>query len=319
MIITRTPFRISFLGGGSDYPEWHNKHIGMIVGASINKYCYITYQPDQEQFRILYSKLEECATFNEISHPAVMVCLDHFDAYTPCSITHASDLHSRSGVGSSSAFVVGLLKALYNSMGMDVGNDGLSKIATRIEQFWLQEPVGSQDQVLCAYGGINQVVFHPQPAGGITVRNLDTEMWRQRVAEFHSHLMLFYTGPRPKSTPIPLTFDVAITRRLATMAKEGADILTSYQDICQFGELLHEGWELKKQMSPSISNWHIDDLYRMALSLGAIGGKILGAGGGGFMLLFAKPEDHDNLKSSLGLKHVPFEFEYEGSKVIYNG
>ena len=319
IIITRTPFRISFLGGGSDYPEWHNHHIGMVVGATINKYCYITYQPDQEQFRIFYSKLEECARVDQITHPAVKACLEYLNVTAPSSITHASDLHSRSGVGSSSAFVVGLLTALYSRFDIRLPSTIVADVAITIEQDILKEPVGSQDQILCAVGGINQIVFHPHPAGGVGIRNLDTEMWDARIKEFHSHLMLFYTGPRSLTPPIPLTFDVQITRRLATMAKEGADILTSYNDITQFGELLHEGWELKRQMSPSISSLRIDVIYEAARRQGVIGGKILGAGGGGFMLLFAKPEYHTKIKSVLAdLTYVPFEFEFEGSKVIYS-
>jgi D-glycero-alpha-D-manno-heptose-7-phosphate kinase len=311
MRITRTPFRISFLGGGSDYPEWHREHIGMVVGASIDKYCYLTYQADQEQFRILYSKLEECDSVQQISHPAIRACFEYLGVQNAASVTHASDLHSRSGVGSSSAFVVGLLNAMQPSTAPE-----LADAAIHVEQQLLEEPVGSQDQVLCAYGGINQVVFHPTGERG--VRNLNTDMSSERIAEFHSHLMLFYTHPRGKSTPIALTYPIDITRRLATMAKEGSDILTGSEDITQFGELLHEGWALKKQMSPSISTDGIDNAYEIATQSGAIGGKILGAGGGGFMLLFAKPDLHSNIRIALEpLKHIPFEFEHEGSKVIY--
>jgi D-glycero-alpha-D-manno-heptose-7-phosphate kinase len=316
VIITRTPFRISFLGGGSDYPEWYSNHVGICVGAAIKKYCYITYQPNQEQFRVLYSKLEECARVDQISHPAVRACLDYMQVSSPVSILHTSDLHARSGIGSSSAFVVGLLNAIYTSQGRQPHD--ISKDAITIEQDILKEPVGSQDQILTALGGINEVIFHPTSPHA-TVRNLDTEMWNARIKEFHSHLMLLYVGPRTITIPTPLTFPIDITRRLATMAKEGAQILTSYNDISQFGALLHEGWTLKKQMSDSISNSLIDEVYSIAKANGAIGGKLLGAGGGGFMLLFAKPEDHAQLRHVLpGFTHVPFEFDFEGSKVIYN-
>lgn len=311
MIITRTPFRISFLGGGSDFPIWYNSHIGMVLGATIDKYCYITYQPNQEKFRILYSELEECSSVEQIQHPAVKACLEYLNMTKPAGIFHASDLPARSGMGSSSAFVVGLLHAL---RGVEYD---LAEHATYIEQSILKEPVGSQDQILCAKGGINQIVWHP--TGYNYTRQL--ELSPERLVEFHSHLMLFYTGPRNNTTPIPLTFDVDITRRLATMAKEGADILTGDGDICEFGTLLDEGWELKKQMSPSISTKNIDHLYDAAKWTGARGGKILGSGGGGFMLLFATPECHWSVEESMGLygvKRVPFQFEFEGSKVIYN-
>ena len=313
MIITRTPFRISFLGGGSDYPQWYNSHMGMVLGATIDKYCYITYQPNQEKFRILYSQLEEVDSIDSISHPAVKACLEYMNMTTPAGIFHASDLPARSGMGSSSAFVVGLLNALIQEDYLS--NMELANAAIEIEQNILHEPVGSQDQLLTAYGGINQIVFHP--TGSKAIRPLRLNMTVGRIEEFHSHLMLFYTGPRTNIPPTPLTFDVDITRRLATMAKEGADILTS-GDIIDFGTLLDEGWQLKKQMSPSISNYEIDRIYSEAMLAGAIGGKILGSGGGGFMLLFAEPVHQIAVEWRVGLKRVPFQFEFEGSKVIYN-
>ena len=275
MIITRTPFRISFLGGGSDYPQWYNEHMGMVLGATINHYCYITYQPNQEKFRILYSELEECSSVEEIQHPAVKACLEYMNITTPAGIFHASDLPSRSGVGSSSAFVVGLLHALYASSGQ-TGKlmEDLAQDAIHIEQNILKEPVGSQDQLLTAYGGINRIAFHPADY----IATGEIQLAPERLQEFHSHLMLFYTGPRSDTPPTPLTFNLDITRRLATMAKEGIDVLMGDGDICAFGELLDEGWQLKKQMSPSISSHHINDIYRAAKWGGAIGGKILGSG-----------------------------------------
>jgi len=313
LIITRTPLRISFLGGGSDYPQWYNEHMGMVLGATINKYCYITYQPNQSNFRILYSKLEEHRIVEEIQHPAVKACLEYMNMTTPAGIFHASDLPSRSGLGSSSAFVVGLLNALYASKGQVPHKLEVADDATKIEQDILNEPVGSQDQILCAMGGMKQIVWHP--SGEVAIRSISA----LRLCELHHHLMLFYTGPRAETTPTPLTFNIDITRRLATMAKEGADILTGDGDISAFGELLDEGWQLKKQMSPSISTDMIDVHYAWAKGYGAIGGKILGSGGGGFMLLFAKPEDHQSIINHVQMQHVPFEFEFQGSKVIYNG
>lgn len=311
MLITRTPFRISFLGGGSDYPTWYNSHMGMVLGATINKFCYITYQPNQEKFRILYSQLEECQDVTSIQHPAIKACLEYLDCKGPASISHASDLPSRSGIGSSSAFVVGLLKALIPS------DKDIANIATLIEQDILKEPVGSQDQILCHEGGINQIVWHP--TGAVESRCISSDdLTRDRLDELQHHLMLVYVGPRSISPPTPLTFDIDTTRRLATMAKEGTDILTSGADILDFGLLLDEAWRLKKQMSPSISTHDIDTAYQRATFNGAIGGKILGSGGGGFMLIFAKPEYHGKITTALGLEKIPFEFEHEGSKVIYD-
>lgn len=313
MIITRTPFRLSFLGGGSDYPQWYSEHVGMVLGATIDRYCYITLQPDQERYRILYSKLEEVDYTADIQHPAARACLVESGTMGPCGLFHASDLPARSGIGSSSAYVVGLLNAIYASKGVYKSQRELAAEAINIEQVTLGEPVGSQDQILTACGGLKQITFHQ--TGYIGVRQIDLPV--ARLAEFRSHLMLFQIGPRVAESPSPLNFDIDITRRLATMAKEGADLLTSNAPISDFGFLLDEGWQLKKQMSDSISNHTIDDAYRLASSLGAIGGKLLGAGGGGFLLLFTRPEHHTKLATSMGLEQIEFNFESEGTKVIY--
>lgn len=309
--LTRTPFRISFLGGGSDYPQWYQNHIGMVLGASINRYCYITYQSDQDKFRLLYSKIEECKTLEEIQHPAIKATLRYTGMDTPSSIYHACDLASRSGIGSSSAFVVGLLAATKGGCW-----SCLAKDATKIEQEVLKEPVGSQDQILCAKGGINQIVWHK--TGEVGIRGL--ELSPERLKEFRSHLTLFYTHPRPSTTPEPLRFDVDNTRRLATMAKEGTDLLLDEtRDIREFGGLLAEGWELKKRMSGNITTPEIDRIYQDARSLGAIGGKLLGSGEGGYMVLFAPPMFQNQIRK-LGLKEVEgWDFEFEGCKVVYEG
>lgn len=316
MRITRTPFRISFLGGGSDYPAWHSQHIGMVLGATINRFCYLMYQPDQEKFRINYTEREECEAVEQIQHPAIKAVLEYLGQYNPCSITHASDLPSRSGIGSSSAFVVGLLNAVEDQ---ECNWQWLAHHATGIEQEVLKEPVGGQDQVLCAKGGINQIVWHPSDQKLFmpsTTRTL--ELSPDRLNEFHSHLLLFRTHPRDFHIPEPLTFDTPTVQRLAHLAKEGADLLLSNRDIRDFGYLLNESWMLKRGMSSSITTDTIDRLYYRAVKAGAIGGKLLGAGGGGFMLVFAEPDKHIAIKEALGyINHVPFEFEFEGSKVVY--
>lgn len=310
MRISRTPFRISFLGGGSDYPAWHHKHIGMVLGATIDKYCYIFYHPDQEKFRILYSQLEECDEVEDIKHPAVKAVLQYLSAEMPSSIIHSSDLPSRSGIGSSSAFVVGLLNAIVCGQ---YRWDKLAKMATEIEQVVLKEPVGNQDQILCAIGGINQIVWHP--TGDYAVRPI--EISDEKLKSFHSHLMLLRTHTRSNIAPEPLKFPVAITQRLAQTAKEGADILL-HGYVPDFGQLLHESWGLKKQMSSSISDGAIDEMYQAALDMGATGGKLLGAGGGGFLLVFADPKYHLAIKNRIGQDRlIEFQFTSKGSILVY--
>ena len=326
MIISRTPFRISFFGGGTDYPSWYNNHLGMVLGATINKYCYLTvqYKPQfiAPRFRLLYSQLEECATVGEINHPIIRAILQYLKIDKPLELYHASDLPARSGIGSSSAFTVGLLDNLiaYACNGTWWNNPSeIAKIATEIEQDILKENVGSQDQILTAYGGINQIVWHP--TGTHVVRPIELSL--QRLEEFHSHLMLFYVGPRVGGINEPINQDDHIEdlRRLADMANEGVQILTGSQDITEFGVLLDEAWQIKRQLSTGISNTAIDDFYWLARSAGAIGGKLLGSGGGGFMLIFAKPEDRSRVEYNLSdlrkLQHIPFEFDFEGSKIIY--
>jgi D-glycero-alpha-D-manno-heptose-7-phosphate kinase len=254
--------------------------------------------------------LEECQSIDEITHPAIKATLKYVGYKARAGIFHASDLPARSGIGSSSAFVVGLLAAVRGGCW-----DCLASQAIDIEQNILGEPVGSQDQILCAKGGINQIVFHPMGHRGVREIGLSDE----RLKEFHSHLMLFYTSPRPYEPPQPLIWDIKQTRRLASMAKDGADLLFSDRDIKGFGDLLDDGWLIKRGMSDSISTEEIDNLYYMARRNGAIGGKLLGAGGGGFMLVFAEPHKHEGIRKALGLKQVPFEFDFEGCKVVYEG
>ena len=330
MIISRTPFRISFFGGATDYPSWHNNHLGMILGATINKYCYLTvqYKPQfiAPRFRLLYSQLEECATVGEIQHPLIHAILQYLNIDKPLELYHASDLPARSGIGSSSAFAVGLLDNLiaYACNGTQWNNPAdIAKIATEIEQDILKENVGSQDQILTAYGGINQIVWHP--TGTHVVRPI--ELSPQRLKEFHSHLMLFYTGPRVEGNNEPINQDDHIDdlRRLADMANEGVNILTDSQDIAEFGILLDEAWQIKRQLSDGITNTHIDTIHGAVMDAGAIGCKLLGSGGGGFMLVFARPEDQNDVQETLlGYRpildlatRIPFEFDFEGSKIIY--
>ena len=298
MIISRTPFRISFFGGGTDYPDWYHKHGGGVLGATIDKYCYLTcrYLPPffEHRIRIVYSKIENCQAIDEIAHPAVREVLRYLGFERGIEIHHDGDLPARSGMGSSSSFIVGLLNALYALKGQMPTKHQLALESIHIEQERLKETVGSQDQVLAAYGGFNHVSFLPH--GDISVRPITIPI--ERLRELNAHLMLFYTGIKRTASNVAATYvsDIDNKRRQLRLMKdlleESISILTSGENISMFGELLHEGWQTKRSLSPQVSNSSVDEIYNQALSAGAIGGKLTGAGGGGFLLLFAPPQTH---------------------------
>jgi D-glycero-alpha-D-manno-heptose-7-phosphate kinase len=324
LIISRTPFRISFFGGGTDYPAWYLRHGGTVLATTIDKYCYITcrYLPPffEHKYCIVYSKIENRHTIDEIAHPAVREVLRFVGEERGVEVHHDGDLPARSGMGSSSAFTVGLLHALHALQGRIVHKKQLATESIHLEQNVLKETVGSQDQVLAAYGGLNQVVF--QPGGEISVRPVTISP--ARIRELNSHLMLFYTGIKRTASNVAETYVNGIDDRkrqlriMRDLVEEGISILNSNDDIKAFGELLNEAWQAKRSLSKHVSNVEVDDLYSRAQSAGAIGGKLTGAGGGGFLLLFAEPERHEQIKTELEtLIHVPFNFEFSGSQIIF--
>jgi D-glycero-alpha-D-manno-heptose-7-phosphate kinase len=324
MIISRTPFRISFFGGGTDYPEWYRKHGGAVLATTIDKYCYITarYLPPFFEHRIclVYSKIEYCQTIEEIAHPAVREVLRFLDLRRGVEIHHDGDIPARSGMGSSSAFTVGLLHALYALKGQMVSKHQLATESVHLEQEVLKETVGSQDQVLAAYGGFNHITFAPN--GEISVRPVTLS--RERMLELNAHVMLFYTGIKRTAATIAETYvnDLDEKRRelrlMRELVDEGAAILSSGQDLTGFGELLHEAWQAKRSLSARVSNSYVDDIYEQARAAGAIGGKLIGAGGGGFVVFFAPPARHAAIRERLAkLIHVPVKFEFGGSQIIF--
>lgn len=323
MIISRTPFRVSFFGGGSDYPEWYKIHGGAVLSTSIDKYCYLTcrYLPPffGHRTRVVYSKIENVRTVEEIEHPAVRGALNELGIHRGLEIHHGSDLPARSGMGSSSAFAVGLLHALHGLEGRIRGKEQLAREAIRLEQVVLNETVGSQDQVAAAYGGLNIIRFHP--SGEFVVQPLMLPSIRLR--ELQQNLMLFFTGVSRNATDIAATFvgnlrnKEAGIRRFVAMVDE-CQLILERGAIKDFGELLHEAWEIKRSLSQSVSTSQVDEAYLAARAAGAIGGKLLGAGGGGFLLLFAPPERHATVQAALpGLLRVPFDFETSGSQIIF--
>lgn len=324
MIIARTPFRISFLGGGTDYPSWYRQHGGTVLATTIDKYCYITcrYLPPfhEHRFSVVYSKMELCNAVDEIKHPAVREVLRFLNVNRGIEIHTDADLPGRSGMGSSSAFTVGLLHAIHALQGRMIGKHQLVRESIHLEQEVLKEAVGSQDQVQAAHGGLNHVMF--QPSGEISVHPVTLSP--ERMREFSSHLMLFYTGIKRTAATIASTFinDMEGRKRqlrvMKDLVEEGLSILNGHHGIQNFGDLLHEAWQAKRSLGSSVSNSEVDALYDRARAAGAIGGKLTGAGGGGFLLLFVAPEKHHEIRKALHeLIYVPIDLDYSGSQIIY--
>ena len=324
MIITRTPYRVSFFGGGTDYPGWFREHGGAVLATTLDKYCYITcrHLPPffQHKHRIVYSVIENVSQVDEIQHPAVRAALQWAKTEQGLEIHHDGDLPARSGLGSSSSFVVGLVHALHALDGKMTNRNQLAKTAIHIEQDLLKENVGSQDQILAAYGGLNFIEFRPDDL--FDVRPVIVAQARKEALA--EHLMLCFTGfsrfasQVAKSQLANLQAKQQQLTRMRQMVDDGLGILVDLSvPIETFGELLHEAWQNKRSLSDMVTTPEIDQIYDAARDAGAIGGKLLGAGGGGFMLLFAKPEHQPKIRERLKhLIHVPFKFEEAGSRVV---
>jgi D-glycero-alpha-D-manno-heptose-7-phosphate kinase len=324
MIISRTPFRISFFGGGTDYPAWFKEHDGAVLATTIDKYCYISVRvlPPffAHRYRLVYSIVENVKEISEIQHPAARAVLQWNGNHDGLEIHHDGDLPARSGLGSSSAFTVGLINAMKALDGRLVSKEELARDAIYIEQCVLREPVGSQDQISAAFGGFNRIAFRPD--GSFDLQPIILPADRQR--ELQSQLMLFFTGISRYSSDVAQTkIDNIATREcelksMYEMVDQAIAILRGpTTPIRAFGELLHEAWSLKKRLSDRVSTQFIDDLYETARRAGAIGGKVLGAGGGGFVLFFVPPACQQAVREALNeLIYVPFKLESAGSRIV---
>lgn len=324
MVITSTPLRVSFFGGGTDYPVWYRQHGGSVLSTTINKCCYITCRPLPPFFeyhsRISYSKVENVNRNDAIQHPSVRACLQFLGIEDGVEIHHVADLPARTGLGTSSAFTVGLLLALYAMRNQMRDKHALTRDAIHVEQELLGEAVGSQDQSSAAHGGFNRIDFRTD--GGIEVKRILTE--QDRLAMLEQHLALYFTGFSRTASEIA-TEQVQITphkqRELETMLQLVDEAETIIADpnrsMDDFGRLLHESWQIKRSLTGKISNANIDEIYQAGLSAGALGGKLLGAGGGGFMLFYVPPERRQELRIRLKkLLCVPFGFSNQGSRVV---
>jgi D-glycero-alpha-D-manno-heptose-7-phosphate kinase len=328
MIISRTPYRISFFGGGTDYPAWYLKEGGAVLSTTIDKYCYISARKlppfFTERHRIVWSHIEAVSSFNEILHPAIREGLRFlgFENSQGIEIHHQGDLPARSGIGSSSTFAVGLIRALTDLRGEHLTKHQLALKALELEQKVLKESVGSQDQIAAACGGLNVVKFSTD--GSFSVEPLGVKP--ERAAELEKHLCLLYTGSSRLGGEIAASVIAAMRdksaelRQMRKLVDVAHGILTGGGSLTAFGELLHETWVLKRGLADAVSNPEVDEIYQIARENGALGGKLLGAGAKGFMLFFAPPEKHAALRKALNrFVFVPFSFETEGSVTIYDG
>lgn len=326
MIISRTPFRVSLFGGGTDYPDWYQKEGGAVLSTSIDKYLYISarYLPPffKERHRIVWSKIENVDFISDIEHPAIREGLKYlkFNDEVGLDFHYQADLPARSGMGSSSTFAVGMINAFMALKNVHMSKQDLAQGAIILERDILKEAVGAQDQVAAAYGGFNKIIF--PKVGDIQVEPVIMDP--VRLEELQGNLMLFYTGISRFAFKIAAKVIDSIPEkkanfhRLYEMVDQGFEILTGENSLDEIGELLNEGWHLKRNLNAAVSSEHVDDIYQKALNNGAIGGKLLGAGGSGFMLFYVPQEQQAAVRSALSdLLHVPFKFSWQGSSIIH--
>ncbi len=323
MIISQTPHRISFFGGGTDYPEYYKEFGGKTLGVAINKYSYLNIRKLPPFFdhkhRIVYSKQENINEISQIQHPSVRETLKYFNIDYGISIHHDGDIPARSGMGSSSAFTVGLINSLNALSGKISSKDELVQQAIHIEQELIKENVGSQDQTFATYGGLNLINFLEN--GKISVNPII--MPKNRLIDFQDNIMLFFSGISRTASDIvaeqreKTKINIPNLNKMKILVDEAYNILTSNRDLKEFGELLNYTWELKKSLSSKVTTPQIDDMYKKAIQAGAIGGKLLGAGGGGFMAFYVEKEYQPAVKKALNrYLYIPFEFDYDGSKIV---
>lgn len=325
MIISQTPFRISFFGGGTDYPTWYREHGGAVFSTTINKYAYITcrHLPPffEHKHRIVYSKIEMVSDIGEIDHPSVRACFKEMGVEEGLEIHYDGDLPARSGIGSSSTFTVGLLNALSALRGQMRSKQELAEQALYIEQQVIKEAVGSQDQIAAAFGGLNRVDFNTD--GSFNVRSVIVAP--EKAEQFNDRLMLFFTGQSRIASTVATSKINNLAkkgdhlRKMYGMVEEAQRIMqNSHGSLDDLGRMLHESWRLKRELSEKVSNSTIDEIYQAGLEAGALGGKILGAGGGGFVLFYVPLEHQGRVRATLSkLLEVEFRFENRGSQIVH--
>ena len=324
MIITRTPYRISFVGGGTDLKDYYKVSPGLVLSTTIDKYIYVVIKKQvgivEHKFRINYSSVEFCNDIDEIKHPIVREALKLFDIDWPLEISTFSDIPGQTGLGSSSAFAVGLVHALFSIKGIMATKHQISSTAAKIEIDILGRKIGKQDHFAAAYGGLNTITFFKDE----TVKLDPVFHSKKTSALFQSKLMLFYTFLKRDANEV-LISQVKNIKRNIKFLDEMKNFVEPFREIINIGknlnllgEILNSSWKLKKSLSNNISNKDIDKYYKIARESGAIGGKVLGAGGGGFLLLFANKKDQNYIRKNLAnLYYLPFKFDQGGTRITY--
>ena len=322
MVISRTPLRVSFFGGGTDLPQWFVNNGGAVISTTINKYCYVSCKiiPTflDYKYRIVYSKQELVKEMKLIEHPGVRESLNFMHQKEPTEVIHSGDLPSRAGLGSSSSFVVGLIHALYAMKGKTIEKRDLAAQAIFVEQQLIREAVGNQDQVAAAHGGFNFIQFDKD---GFEVRVFENKNF---LNEFNNNLMLFFTKTTRNAFEIEqskidlMAEKISSYHNLLELTAEALKEMVEPTDLNKIGKLLNEEWLIKKELSGKISNKELDEIHAAGLNAGALGGKLLGSGGGGFMLFYVEPNKQAAVKEALKhLVNIPFKFENRGSEIIY--
>lgn len=322
MIITKTPFRMSFFGGGTDMESYFKEHGGIVLSTTIDKYCYVIVRHLPKFFEykthLTYSRMEYVSQYSEIEHPAIRETMRMLDIHD-IHLTYDADLPARSGLGTSSSFVVGMLNAFYALKGKYADKEKIAKDAIYIERVLCNEAGGWQDQIAAAYGGFNKIVFEND---SFKVCPLIIKPERMKILE--SNLMMFFTGfVRNSSDIINSTVSPKDKKKqldeMKALAFEAEKVLTdSSRDIDDFGRLLDKSWQLKKQTGKNISNSDLDALYERGIKAGALGGKVLGAGGGGFLVFYVQPQQQQALRKAMkDLLYVPFGFENTGTQIVH--
>jgi D-glycero-alpha-D-manno-heptose-7-phosphate kinase len=324
MIIARTPFRLSFFGGGTDFSGFFEKHGGAVLATTIDKYCYISVhhltQFFKHRFRATYSRTESVLTPEEFQHPLIRETLLMLDQRDGVEISHVADLPGQTGLGSSSSFTVGMLNALHTYRGTSITAEELARQAIHIERERVGDAGGWQDQYEAAYGGFRRYDFHPD--GAVTTRELALSAGRRQ--ELENSLMMFYLGTESSAEKIlqdqkkKTGSNEESLLAMKAMVDEGESILTGSGPLTAFGDLLDEAWQRKRSLASGISNPQIDEAYEAARACGARGGKLLGAGGRGFLCIFAEAGAQPGIREALnGLQEVHFGFSAAGSQIIF--
>ena len=322
MIITKTPFRMSFFGGGTDMPEFFREHGGAVLSTTFDKYCYVIVRHLPRFFdystELSYSKIERVTDIEAIEHPAIRNAMKMLDM-REIRLTYEADLPARSGLGTSSSFAVGMLNAFHAIKGQKAGKKQLADEAIRLERVLCQEAGGWQDQIAAAYGGFNRINFS---ADGFEVVPLHIS--EDRKKQLNQNLMLFFTGFTRFSSDVQKVNNVSAEEKTAQLKQmlalvdDAQRVLTDDStDLDDFGRLLNHTWKLKRQTGAAISTGMIDRLYEQAMAAGALGGKLLGAGGGGFLVFYVQPECQESVRQAMqDLLYIPFAFESDGTKIL---